>query len=190
MHIALEVRIFGQLCVQQAAEAEIILVGRRFSGWRSCCHSLRQPAGALFSLYAEAPAAAFDAALCSPARPWPGEPGGSPRTVGVSAGAGLIGQGGPGCVLGDRGGRVGPGAGRAFPGRCRRGERVRKFALLRAVPRTAAVTARTGATMCKLVRDLPGDGTRPRRHPAAGGASPTPGWPPTPRGVMTPGPQA
>jgi Cyclic nucleotide-binding domain/Major Facilitator Superfamily len=77
------------------------------------------------------------------------------RPVQLSAGDMLIRQGDPGdAYFAIAAGELDAGQDGRFLGRYGRGEGVGEIALLRAVPRTATVTARTAATVYRLDRDL------------------------------------
>jgi MFS family permease len=77
------------------------------------------------------------------------------RPVQLSAGDVLIRQGDPGdAYFAIAAGELDAGQDGRFLGRYGRGEGVGEIALLRAVPRTATVTARTAATVYRLDRDL------------------------------------
>jgi MFS family permease len=77
------------------------------------------------------------------------------RPVQLSAGDVLIRQGDPGnAYYAIAAGELDAGRDGQFLGRFGRGEGVGEIALLRAVPRTATVTARTAATVYRLDRDL------------------------------------
>ena len=77
------------------------------------------------------------------------------RPVQLSAGAVLIRQGDPGdAYFAIAAGELDAGQDGRFLGRYGRGEGVGEIALLRAVPRTATVTAHTAATVYRLDRDL------------------------------------
>jgi len=94
-------------------------------------------------LFAELPAPAIEG-LASALRP-----------VQLSAGTVLIRQGDPGdAYFAIAAGELDAVQDGQFLGRYGRGEGVGEIALLRAVPRTATVTARTAATVYRLDRDL------------------------------------